>query len=557
MAKIKMRNNVRSDKKVSWKFKVETLNLFFKYAVSSETKLPELNKMKKLFDQLDIDTYKFNVDIYNRVQLIRTYLIARCTLMLSDIEAIKMYIVNADKDLSDLVNEMDWSPNQIAPTDARMIAQSIIEKLLYSSIMANKDDIVDGFDKLEHAEIYSISAEVTKMRELFSQTLTEMQNASIGSGMVRSLSFTDPSYTDTLTTIVAKEQEPGAVLYTGIRQLNAILSPGFQSRRLYTFLGNSGGFKSGTLLNMADQICHFNPQILKDTNNRRKTVLYVTMENSVNETLVRLYDMYSPVGTDLRYATVNDVIKTLHDEGGYPSINEPGIDLHMLYYADMELSTQGIYNIIQNENDSGRDVICLIVDYLKKLDSPRNWNGDERIRLGYVTRELKAIAEFFNIPVITAMQTNREANSIIDAAIREEKTDIARFVGASNVGSAWSIIEESDWVALINREWRKSDNQLYITFNRFKIRGKNDASISPYFNHPFTNEKYIRFLPDVNLPFSQSIRSLASDLEYVDEKRFNRTQDRPKLTMLRGTGSGGPKSADKVLEEVGLEAIAI
>ena len=76
MAKIKMRNNVRSDKKVSWKFKVETLNLFFKYAVSSETKLPELNKMKKLFDQLDIDTYKFNIDIYNRVQLIRTYLIA-------------------------------------------------------------------------------------------------------------------------------------------------------------------------------------------------------------------------------------------------------------------------------------------------------------------------------------------------------------------------------------------------------------------------------------------------------------------------------------------------
>ena len=189
-----------------------------------------------------------------------------------------------------------------------------------------------------------------------------------------------------------------------------------------------------------------------------------------------------------------------------------------------------------------------MLDYIKRINSPRPWNGDERIRLGYVSKELNNFAKFFSIPVITAMQTNREGNTIIDAAIREDKQDVAKFLGASNIGSSWAIMEDSDWVCLINREIRHSDKQMFLTFKRLKIRGKTDATVADYFNYPFTNEKYIRLESDVNEPFSKAIRSLASDLEAAPEMNPAVTQNRPKLG-----GNGKPKSAKEILSKVGMD----
>ena len=74
--------------------------------------------------------------------------------------------------------------------------------------------------------------------------------------------------------------------------------------------------------------------------------------------------------------------------------------------------------------DMGKEPIALILDYILKIDSARDNNNDERLRLTYSAKELKSFAQVFDIPVITAMQFNREGNSIIDAATRDEKEGI-------------------------------------------------------------------------------------------------------------------------------------
>ena len=159
---------------------------------------------------------------------------------------------------------------------------------------------------------------------------------------------------------------------------------------------------------------------------------------------------------------------------------------------------------------------------------------------------MKSFAEFFQIPVITAQQTNREGNSIIDAAIQEDKSDIARFIGASQIGSCWPIMEDSDWVAIINRELRKSDQKLYLTFKRVKFRGKTQPGVSDYFNMPFVDERFMRLETDVDKPSSLAIRSLASDLESMVAYDEIKTQERPKIGQ-----QNRPKTSDEVLQAVG------
>ena len=113
--------------------------------------------------------------------------------------------------------------------------------------------------------------------------------------------------------------------------------------------------------------------------------------------------------------------------------------------------------------------------------------------------------------------------------MRDSKQDVARFVGSSSIGNAWDIIEDSDWVCLINLELQKSTQQLFLTFKRLKIRGKKVPMSSDYFNHPFSNAKNIRLEPDVNKEYSLSIMSLATDLESIEEE----DEKKPKLKNLQ------------------------
>ena len=236
-------------------------------------------------------------------------------------------------------------------------------------------------------------------------------------------------------------------------------------------------------------------------------------------------------------------------DAGYTFTEENGIDISFRYRANLSISTADLYNMIQTEEDSGREVICVILDYIKRINSPKDWNGDERVRLSYVAQELKALAEYFEIPVITAQQINREGNAIVDAATREDKEDVLRFVGSANIGSAWAIAEESDWLAIINREIQKSTGKMYLTVKRAKLRGK-DIGGTEYFNHPFTNQKNIRLVADINDPFSASIRSLATDLRTArTSDQFENDHARPVVDP----NLEGKAKASKVLQSLSLD----
>ena len=555
MAKSISRKKANESTFATWIFTLNQLDMFWKYVLSMYLPVSELNKAKRFFDTLDMDVYKYNMESYSRVLLIKLYLEAKVDHNLTDRAVIETYIKDHDEDgiATELLKDLNWDNNQLDNAEVRVLSKSIAEKLQCSAALSAKPRIDESYRKISESGFYSISDSVEELRKNLSSVVIDMQDAAIAqNGLLQEFRFSSPDSNEKMEVMVEKARRPSQTLYTGIRQLNAILGGGFQSGRLYLFLGNTGGFKSGTLLNMADQIRRFNPQLV-DSQQRRKAILYVNLENSIEETLERLYDMWSPLwAPTFAQQTAAKIMQTLHDEGGFAYPDEPGIDIVYRYAQDLSISTDDLYRYMQEYEDQGIEIICVVLDYIKRINSSKPWK-EERDRLSNVSKELKSFAEFFQIPVITAQQTNREGNSIIDAAIQEDKSDIARFIGASQIGSCWPIMEDSDWVSIINRELRKSDQKLYLTFKRVKFRGKTDARVADYFNMPFVDERFIRLETDVDKPVSLAIRSLASDLDTDVGFTESRTQERPKIGQ---DGKLKPKSADEVLKVVGYKGNA-
>lgn len=518
-------------KKVAMKFDIVMLNSLIKYALCSDVPKLGINNLYSLFCNLDMDIYAYHQKIYDRISLIKYITEAQVNLNMLDHGLLRTYALEKDPDLIELCDEISWEDHQITKKDCEYISKNISERLQYVYLYETKDQLKDLFDKVDRADFISFYEIVGQLKTVFSQTLTKLQNSAIvNDTLIRRINFADPSFKNVMDIILKRSKLPTNLLQTGMRQFNAILSPGFYGGRVYTILGLTGKFKSGTLLNLADQIVKYNPQVIPVENGKRKTLLFITMENSINETMERLFDMYSDMNQELRDCELDEVLDVLRRNGGYTFSEDQGISIEMRYFTNLEIKTSNIYSIIQDMEDNGMEVIGLILDYLMQLDSDRPHHGDERLRLANCIKELKALAQTFAIPVITVMQINREGNGIIDAAQTAGEQDLLRLVGASQIGQCWEIMQESDWVCVVNLERQLSTGKLFLSVKRLKIRGKKDNSVSDYFNHPFENSKEIRLKVDIMDPIPASVMTLASDLESADNHGsmdFSKGQNRP------------------------------
>ena len=503
------------------------LNALIHYTQCEYIGRSDLYRLNRLMDYADLEMYKAEPPIYDRIYTLRVLLRAMETENLEDLDLIRSYLSREYEPGIEVINNIGFSKNKLNVSECEHISKFVEEKLQYIEIYQKKDRLIGYLKSIDENANYNVSyyETIQNIKSIMSELLSSIQDSNGSQGLLHDFAFSDVDAAKILTQVISKRKQPSMTIQTGIRQLNAILSGGFEGGRMYTILGGSGKFKSGTLLNIADQIRRYNPQIKPVENGLRKCILFITLENSIEETIERLYDMYSPEDADIKNMSTEEIIRALREEGAFSFQGGGGIDIYFKYAGNLEISTADIYGYVSDLNNRGYQPICIILDYIKRIESAHNSNGDERVRMSFVAKELKTIAQFYQIPMITAMQLNREGNNIIDAAMRESKQDVARFVGSSSIGNAWDIIEDSDWVCLINLELQKSTQQLFLTFKRLKIRGKKIPLSIDYFNHPFTNSKNIRLEPDVDKPNPISVISLANDLESIDEEREQKTNN--------------------------------
>ena len=183
---------------------------------------------------------------------------------------------------------------------------------------------------------------------------------------------------------------------------------------------------------------------------------------------------------DIRNFTAKQVKRKMREKGHLRLTAEDNIDIIIKEYKNRELDTNDLYTIINDLDDEGVEVISLVLDYIKRI-RPVERANDEKTELKNISNELKELAKYFDIPVITAQQLNRSGASVVDAALQAKKEDVTRLVGRDSIAGAWEIIENSDFCCIINPEVKSDTQELFLTFKLLKRRYRSSEARRAYF----------------------------------------------------------------------------
>lgn len=505
------------ERKIRIGFDKTILRMFIGYLLIESKYITRANyiNMGKLFDMLDMTKYEYDTEMYDMINFIKLMLQARLEKGISNPILIVAHCTNGmNESYKKIASHVD-EYIQIKETEIRSINKCVTDRLQYAFLVFYKDILVEQFERLDTGEFDTYEEVNSQLKDIITHLTADMRKADTLVSL-DTFSLSDDIFDSVVTDIVKRLKDKSRRFTTGIRMLNKILSPGFMSGRLYMFLARTANFKSGILLTIAKWFKYYNYDVQPKRNpNAIPTVLLLTTENSVSETVARLFSMVVP-GENIEELSPEEVIRQLKEVGKLTLTGENNVDIVIKYYNDREIDTNDIYGIIEDIENENREVVALIVDYIKRIRAAESGRGDERIELKNCSNELKSLAQNLDIPVITAMQINRAGNATVEMGMTQSKEDLARFIGATNVANCWDLIENSDWVCIINIERRKDNGTYYLTFKRTKIRYADHADGQTYFNHPFADGDKIRLVDDVYLSESLSVESLASDLQGVN-----------------------------------------
>lgn len=482
-----------------------------------------LNNIDKLFKSIDLSIYSESedIDIINRIWIITNTLNAKLREGFANDEIIIQYCKDRD-DCDDykksLIDILVKKGQKITYEESKYLLKQVDDRLQFGYVITLKEVIEEMCSLIDITDIKSYKAISDDLFQI-ANAIINIKRKSNSLDAEQTFSLQEEVFQTVVSDALTKLKNRNRIFVTGIRYLNTILAPGYMGGRLYTYLAFPGGGKSQILLKAAVDIRKYNAGIKCENPDNRPAVLFITMENSIEETVERIFNMLAS-DDDIRNYTEKQVCRMLKEQGELTLTEKNNIDIIIKYYPNRAIDTNDLYSIIQDLDDDNIEVVALILDYLKRI-RPAEQAASEKEELKNITNELKTLATAYRIPVITAQQLNRTASAIIDAAIQAKKEDVTKLVGRDGVAGAWEIIENSDVVIIINREKKLGGTDIYLTFKLLKRRYRSSDSDDmlrelEYFNHPYAPGSSIKLVDDIDLDTSKSLTSLASQFVAVD-----------------------------------------
>ena len=506
------------------KFDISTLNMIIAFLYKDSvlrTRKTQSNIMK-LMENLDLSLYEEQQELLERIWIIKQTI--KCRLM-DKIESDPQMIQSYCKDQLDCTEYAKGiidgiSELKISHEESKYLIKKLDDALQFGYIATIKDIWKEIINQIDDDDFKSYRAVQEDMYAIANSVINIKRNIS-SLGSEQTFSLDTERFEAVVTDSLQKLKDRNKIFKTGIQCLNTMLAPGYMSKRLYMYLAFPGKGKSTILLKSAVDIKKYNKIQTKDPD-KRPAVLCLTLENSIEETVERLYNM-TVEADDIRNYKASQVIKKFKKEGGMVLSDDSPVNIIIKEYKNREIDTNDIYAIINDLSDEGIEVIALIVDYIKRL-RPAEKANDEKSELKNISNELKDIAKFFDISVITAQQLNRSSATVIDSALQSNKEDVTRLVGRDGIAGAWELLENADWTCIINPETKMDTKEIFLTFKLLKRRYRSAAESSKlrnldYFNHPFDDNNQIRLIDDLHLLKPLSIESLATKFEPTVEKR--------------------------------------
>jgi hypothetical protein len=420
------------------KFNVTTLDMViaFIYKDSVLRTRKTLSNIFKLFNNLDMSNYMDNPELFNRIWIIKKTLEGKLYKSYESDDFLAQHCLDdteCDDYKADILERTKCK--KISHEESKHLIKKLDDTLEFGYTVTVKEIMMQILNKIDDGDFRTYQSVGEDLYNI-ATSIISINRSSSSLNSDQTFSLQDEQFEQVIEDAVQKLKDRNRIFITGIQRWNTILSPGYLSKRLYTYLAFPGKGKSTILLKSALDIRKYNAGIKTKDPDKRPAVLFLTLENDIPETVERLYNM-AVDSDDLRNYSPKQVIKKIRNNG-FKLTQDDNIDIIIKEYKNRELDTNDLYTIIQDLNDEGIEVITLIVDYLKRL-RPAERAASEKEELKNITNELKELAKFFDIPVISAQQLNRTGASVVDAALQAKKEDVTRLVGRDAIAGAWEI----------------------------------------------------------------------------------------------------------------------
>ena len=516
---IKNLNNLTlSNLKIKISIEVLDMMIAFLYKPSTLRTRKTLNNIYLLLTSIDKSMYENDPELSNRYWIILKTIEARISEKINSEDMYINYILDdndCDEYKSDILKNVVTN-KKISYDESKVLIKMVEDRLRYGYALTYKNIIGDYINSIDPDDMKSFKAIDEELYYIANSFIGIHRKTKTLDGNNK-FSLDDDVFIPVVTDSVNRLKDRNRIYTTGIRMLNAILSPGYLSKRLYMYLAFPGGGKSQILLKSALDIRKYNKIETKDPD-KRPVVLFITLENTIEETVERLFNM-TCTNDDIRNYTPKQVVEMLKKDGNLGLNSKNNIDIVIQEYGNREIDTNDLHSIIQDLSDEGMETVALVLDYVKRI-RPAEKGATEKEELKNITNELKDLAKAWDIPVITAQQLNRTSATIVDTAMQSSKADLAKLIGRDGVAGAWEIQENSDFVCILNQERKRDTGELFMTFKMIKRRYKSVEEDEKYkkreyFNHPYNPENEIQLIDDVGLDESLSVFSLSSEIDDV------------------------------------------
>lgn len=484
---------------------IMTFTILCRYVLQSDSfvKMEHLLNLRRLINIIDYSTYENDPEKIKRVKFIVKGLEARLDNNIIDRDIILTYINGG---LTYQVDFLDYDHIDMTKDEIIYVHKLVAETLQYQFLYNKVDEIQDVCTRFKASDYETRGSIVSEMESMVDDLKNSFRRSKINDNSIDMVfSLRNGDFESSVTNTYNMITNPSRRLITGMQGINEMTGGGFESGRVYMLLGTSGVGKSITLLNLIVQMKMFNKFYKPKDPTKTPCIVLLTMENTVVETITRLFDLVIEGSHGMANYSCGEVINMLRTQGELVLNDSSPIDIVIKYKANKSVDTSYLYTLCDDLEDDGYEVICLVQDHVKRIRSIYS-AYDVRLELGDVVNEFKTFAATKDIPVITNSHLNREAARILEDAARKSNQDAGKLLGKSNTGESMLMIDNLDCAMIIALDFDRDENR-YMTFNLTKMRDKTSRT---YIAQPFTPGSNIRLLTDVGgVPqFKESIHAI-------------------------------------------------
>jgi len=484
------KTSLSTDIKVKMNFDINVLELMCAYIISENAniKRSHLINMRNLFEAVDLTIYENDIEKMKRLRFIRRGLDARL------IEGLKNPILILTHINGGIVNG-DLNVDNFSALDNNELAfinETVSGALRCTFIDNDINRILDICTRYQTQDYRYRDSIVKEYEEFIKESNNKFRRVKAETLNDTVFTLEEVKFEAVVSDIWDKMTSPSRGLKCAMQGLNEMLGGWFESTRFYLMVGLAGCGKSMILLNIALQIKKANKGFKPKDPTKIPTILMLTQENTVEETADRICSILT--GNKMAHYSKEEVLRVLKTDGEMTLAGDNNINIHIIYKPDRGIDTGDLYTIIEDLEDDGYEVICLIQDHIKRIRSAYK-SADIRLELGAVVNEMKILAQLKEIPVISVAHLNRDASKSIDDGVRSNKADLTRLLGRSNVGESMLMIDNADWAAIINSEYDQEGNK-YMAFKNIKMRYA--IIVRDCIYHPFENGNPIKLIEDSN-----------------------------------------------------------